>query len=268
MKIIGVVMLDERQESCANYLERFGFKVRRIRNQSELEDVIEMNALVLPVRGVNEKEQIVFPDGTMLDFRMMKKLASCGYPDILVFSGTNNAIINSWNLPVVYLMTLESVIEANAQLTAQGVLTEILKRSKRRIQDLKIDVVGYGHCGRWIVDYLLALEVPVRLIRRNIDNPKHSNEMSLEEWQKTSILGDIVINTAPALVINETMISSIENNPFFIDIASKPGGMDYDASAKKGLEVFVAPPLPSVYTPVSAGEILANAIKEEMNKFE
>lgn len=264
MKTIGVVMLDERQKACADFLEKYGYHVLRIHDQNELEEIASMNAIVLPVRGVDEQERIIYSDGTILDFRLMKKLMECGYA-VHVFAGISNKKVDSWNLPVTYLMEKDSVIEANAKLTAQGVLAVILQEIKVDIQSLLIDVIGYGHCGKWIVRYLHGLNIPVRLVRRKT-SPNHDiKEISLIDWRERSVVGDIVINTAPAMIIDQSRIETMQNHPLVIDIASKPGGVDYEAAKQKGLRVIIAPPLPAVYTPVSAGEILAKTIKEEMN---
>ena len=83
---------------------------------------------------------------------------------------------------------------------------------------------------------------------------------------------DIIINTAPALVIDETQLLSVKRGALIIDLASKPGGTDFDAAARLGVQAVHALALPGKYAPVSAGEYIADTadriLKETITKGE
>ena len=55
-----------------------------------------------------------------------------------------------------------------------------------------------------------------------------------------------------------------------IDLASKPGGTDFRFAEKRGIKALLAPSLPGIVAPKTAGKILGNAlselIKEDMKK--
>jgi dipicolinate synthase subunit A len=45
-----------------------------------------------------------------------------------------------------------------------------------------------------------------------------------------------------------------------IDLASKPGGTDFRYAEKRGIKALLAPSLPGIVAPKTAGQILANAL--------
>ena len=45
-----------------------------------------------------------------------------------------------------------------------------------------------------------------------------------------------------------------------IDLASKPGGTDFRYAEKRGIKALLAPSLPGIVAPKTAGAILANVL--------
>ena len=70
----------------------------------------------------------------------------------------------------------------------------------------------------------------------------------------------IVINTVPALVLKEEGIRQLPPDACIIDIASKPGGTDFEAAEKYGIAAKLALGLPGIYTTSSSAMLLKNAI--------
>lgn len=47
-----------------------------------------------------------------------------------------------------------------------------------------------------------------------------------------------------------------------IDLASKPGGTDFRYAEKRGVKALLAPGLPGIVAPKTAGQILANVLSQ------
>ena len=47
-----------------------------------------------------------------------------------------------------------------------------------------------------------------------------------------------------------------------IDLASKPGGTDFRYAEKRGIKALLAPSLPGIVAPKTAGNILANVLSQ------
>jgi S-adenosylhomocysteine hydrolase len=71
---------------------------------------------------------------------------------------------------VVCLKESEDFLVKNAQVTAWGILAIILQSCEECLTELMIDVVGYGRCGKAIVQLLDALGVQCRVIVKEVKN--------------------------------------------------------------------------------------------------
>ena len=69
---------------------------------------------------------------------------------------------------------------------------------------------------------------------------------------------DLVLNTIPSPVLGRTELAALPKGALVIDLASRPGGVDWDAAAGLGVQTVHALALPGKVAPVSA----AQAIKE------
>lgn len=77
---------------------------------------------------------------------------------------------------------------------------------------------------------------------------------------------DLLINTIPAKVINKDAIQNLPASAIIIDLASKPGGTDFDYAKQRGIEAILARSLPSIVAPKTAGKILADVIIQILTK--
>ena len=55
---------------------------------------------------------------------------------------------------------------------------------------------------------------------------------------------DLVVNTVPVRVLREAELADLKPGCLVIDLASKPGGVDFDAAARLGVKAFWALSLP------------------------
>ena len=78
---------------------------------------------------------------------------------------------------------------------------------------------------------------------------------------------DLIINTVPVLVIDSKIIAQMRPQTLIIDLASPPGGVDFEAAKKQNIQVITAPGLPGRVAPKSAGEILAATIPKQIAEF-
>ena len=52
------------------------------------------------------------------------------------------------------------------------------------------------------------------------------------------------------------------SHTLIIDLASKPGGTDFRYAEKRGIKALLAPGLPGIVAPKTAGQILANVLAQ------
>jgi len=86
--------------------------------------------------------------------------------------------------------------------------------------------------------------------------------ISFTEMPKALADVTTVINTVPSRVLNEDCIRRMQADALIIDIASSPGGTDFEAAKKYGITAKLALGLPGIYTTSSSALLLKNAISQ------
>jgi len=74
----------------------------------------------------------------------------------------------------------------------------------------------------------------------------------------------IIINTVPMLIFKQEELKNIKSDTLIIDLASKPGGIDFNAAKYMGLKTIHALSLPGKYSPQTAAEFIENAINNTL----
>jgi dipicolinate synthase subunit A len=71
-----------------------------------------------------------------------------------------------------------------------------------------------------------------------------------------------IFNTVPALVLDKEILSEVESEAVIIDLASAPGGTDFEVAGELGIKALLSLGLPGKVAPKTAGQILAKVIPE------
>lgn len=174
-------------------------------------------------------------------------------------------------LPYDFYQRKELII-LNAAATAQAVLEIVLINSNVMMNDLKILLTGYGRTGQAIADILSRNYVDVTVAaRKSKDRAKirmrNLRAISFEEIENYADIFDIVINTVPQKVIGRDLLKKFSEKCLFLEIASKPYGIDMAEAEKQNKKLITASSLPGKHVACSAGRFIAqtiiNIIREE-----
>ena len=71
---------------------------------------------------------------------------------------------------------------------------------------------------------------------------------------------DLVVNTIPAPVLTRRELEDLKPDCLILDLASKPGGVDWEAAQDLGVRAIPALGLPGKMTPVSAAAAIRNIV--------
>ena len=230
----------------------------------------EFDAIVLPVSGVSAFGivEAVFSDKEIIlteDFIAQTK------PSCVIYSGIISdylyGICTRINREVVSLMARDDVAIYNSVPTTEGVLFLAMQNTDITIHDAKVIVLGLGRCGLGLSRVFDLLGAHVSVGVRREEQLARAFEMGLETFhlraleQKVENV-DICINTIPHLVLTPNVIAKMPPAALIIDIASKPGGTDFRYADKRGVKAILAPGLPGIVAPKTAGRILANVLSQ------
>jgi dipicolinate synthase subunit A len=133
------------------------------------------------------------------------------------------------------------------------------------IHSSEVVVTGFGRVGSTVANKFAGLGARVRVASRNASDLARITEMNfgaiqLEELSSHLESCDLLINTIPAPVITQKEIEQLPAHTVIIDLASKPGGTDFEFANRRGIKAILAKSLPGVVAPKTAGKILANVI--------
>ena len=167
----------------------------------------------------------------------------------------------------------EEVQIKNAVPTAEGAIAIAMNELPITLSGAKVAVLGYGRIGKVLANKLKLLDARVTAAARK------NEDLALIESSGMAALPifirdgrnsldalsenyDIIFNTIPAWIIDENIIAKLSPKTVIIDLASAPGGVDVHAAKEKGLSVILALSLPGKCSPFTAGEIIAQTIKQ------
>lgn len=165
----------------------------------------------------------------------------------------------------------EELVALNALATAEGTLAVLLENSPITIWDSRILVIGYGRIGKMLSTRLLALGAHVAVSARNAGDMAYIRASGCEALDTRTLgaqLGrfDTVINTVPARVIGREQLKLLKKDVLCIDLASRPGGFDFEAAKELDINTLWALGLPAETAPITAGKIIKETVMNIMRE--
>jgi dipicolinate synthase subunit A len=71
---------------------------------------------------------------------------------------------------------------------------------------------------------------------------------------------DVIFNTIPYVLLDESLLRQLKNDTLIIDLASKPGGVDFEKAKQLGKKVIWALSLPGKVAPVTAAMFIKETV--------
>ena len=166
---------------------------------------------------------------------------------------------------------LPSFQRENGVITAEGAIRIAMKHRLRILRGSRALVIGWGNIGKPLAAMLQALGVTVGVAVRKEEQlwqvraegyrPVLSAALEQEAGEY-----DLIFNTAPAMVLPESVLEQLHPRVLVIDLASRPGGVDRAAAERLGIKCVQALGLPGLLTPVSGAIAIQHAILEQLKE--
>lgn len=233
-------------------------------------DFSNMDALILPVPGTNLEghvETIFSNEKVILTAEMLLKTPE----HCTIYSGISNTFLNGitkeTNRQLVQLFERDDVAIYNSIPTVEGTIMMAIQHTDFTIHGSNITVLGLGRVGMSVARTFHALGAKIKVGARKTEHLARITEMGLTPFHLNEIEQqvkdtDILINTIPLLIVTASVISKLPTHTLIIDLASKPGGTDFRYAEKRGIKALLAPGLPGIVAPKTAGQILANVLAQ------
>ncbi len=277
-KSVGVIGGDQRQITLAKMMAAdgydvtlFGFKDtvndEKITQTDDLNISLDNEIIILPVPVSFDGLYINTPYCD--DKLTIKRFVEHINPSSLVFGGRISPELSEEltrkGIKHKDYMKRDELAIKNAIPTAEGAIAIAMNETSITLHNSKCLVLGYGKVGKILAKSLSALGAKTYVTARKYADlaliEGHGYiPMSLNEAKNKLDKFDIIFNTVPALILDSDELKKIPSDTVIIDLASKPGGVDFEKAKEQGLKVIWALSLPGQVAPVTAGIIIKDTI--------
>ncbi len=230
----------------------------------------DLDAILLPVPGTNIEGVVdtIFSNEKVV---LTKEILDSTPEHCTIYSGISNgyldSIIAASNRKLVKLFERDDVAIYNSIPTVEGTIMMVIQHTEYTIHNSKVAVLGLGRTGMSVARTFHSLGAKVKVGARRSEHIARIVEMGLEAFEFKNIEAavkdvDVVINTVPSLIVTASVISKLQPHALIIDLASKPGGTDFRYAEKRGIKALLAPGLPGIVAPKTAGQIIGNVLTQ------
>lgn len=263
---------DSRQLYLSRILARNGFNATLHYDGEDssfsMEEAIKSNHIILcPIPFTRDKINLFSIHGRK-DLGI-GNILSLLTSDHTIFGGNIPAYVKVYarehSIACFDYMDLEDITIKNTVPTAEGAIAEAIRLSPGCLHKSKCLIAGFGRCGRTLALKLKGLDAEVTIADRKESQLTLAASMGFHTRLLSDLSPDIgayrfIFNTIPASIFEKDCIHSMNPEVTIIDIASAPGGVDFDFCKQQNIRARLCPGLPGIYAPEAAAEILFETI--------
>jgi dipicolinate synthase subunit A len=228
----------------------------------------DVDALVLPMVGTDDNGFVesIFCSKPL---QLVEEHAVALPRTCVVYTGMAKPYLKSLlakqQIPLVELLDRDDIAIYNSIPTVEGALMMAIQNTDITIHGSQVIVLGLGRVGMSLARSLHALGARVRVGAKRPEHIARIYEMGITPFHLSELKQqvpnvDIIFNTIPHLILTAEVIAQMPQTTFILDLASKPGGTDFRFAERRGIKALLAPGLPGIVAPKTAGQILASTL--------
>lgn len=232
------------------------------------ENLADADALILPAVMIHESGKIdtLFSSKEMA---LSPDLLAALQPHTKLYTGFAKPFLKNMcreaNVELVEIFERDDVAIYNSIPTAEGAVMMAMEHTDFTIHGCTAMVLGMGRTGMTLARTLQGLGAKVKVGLRREAHFARAAEMGLQAFYVHHLADqakdvDLLFNTIPTMIVTAKIIAGMPHRCVIIDLASKPGGTDFRFAEKRGIKALLAPGLPGIVAPKTAGQIIANCI--------
>lgn len=275
---ISVLGGDERSIKLAKLLRKDGHNIKlfgfdRLENNTlEISEKLDLaikesNIVIGPLPCSNDNTLLNTPlySEKIIIEEIFKNMTSNQLFIAGKISNEISSIASFYNINTIDLLRREEMAVLNAIPTAEGAIQVAMEELDITIHGANTMVLGFGRIGKVLANMLQGIGANVYVEARNYTDlawissygyiPLHLNEIGAYIHEM-----DVIFNTIPYMVLNEEMLLKLRKESLIVDLASIPGGVDFEKSKELGIKTVWALGLPGKVAPMTAAKIMKDTI--------
>lgn len=163
----------------------------------------------------------------------------------------------------------ESYQILNTIPTVEGAIALMVSETDSTVFGSKVLILGYGRIGKLLSEYTKSLGAKVYVeARKDADltwiNAKGMNAVHLNDLQEYLGEMDIIVNTVPAVLLDESKLELVKKEALILDLASQPGGLDFAYAKQKGIKTIHALGIPGKIAAKSAAKYIFDTVLKQL----
>ncbi|MDD4124598.1 MAG: dipicolinate synthase subunit DpsA [Eubacteriales bacterium] len=227
-------------------------------------------AVILPLPASADKLHITAPYTDKEIF--LVSVLSLLQEEQLLLGGMLDKRVSDLHVKTFDYYEREEMKILNAVPTAEGAIGIAMEELPVTVHNSKMSVLGFGRVGKALALRLKALGAHVTVCARKEGDLAFAESLGMHAVSMRAIQDALsgyscVFNTVPSTIIREPLFDYLGKDTLVIDLAARPGGVDFDSARQHGIKVVWALSLPGKTSPVTAGEIIqkacVNILKQE-----
>lgn len=265
-----IKLLNEEKNTLYLYGLEKSEELCEYNHANNLEKALQNTDLVItsiPLSKNNETINAVFTDENIFieDFFKFVK-------DKKIITGNITDEIKKYIKPennndVIDVLKLEELTILNAIPTAEGAIQIAMEKSLITLHNSKCLILGFGRIGKILAKMLNGIGANVYCeARKPYDiawiQSYGYNAIHLDELDNYLNKFDFIFNTIPYVVLDKNNLGLLSKDCLLIDLASKPGGIDFDEAHKYNLKTEWALALPGKVAPKTAASYIFDIVKK------
>jgi len=235
-----------------------------IKEGNKISDYIDGDYIIVLISFSRDGEKI---NGEILTVNEILNLPNI--KDKIIFSGAiSNSIktrLDQNDVRYHDLLDLDEVAILNSIPTAEGAIGTAMEMTDFTLCSSNVLVMGFGRIGKILSKMLHGIGASVYVEARKEKDLAEIRAMgyipvNLIDLDKYLEKFNIIFNTIPAIILDKDKLNIICKDCSIIDLASSPGGVDFEFAKEIGLNVVWALALPGKVAPLSSAIYIKEAI--------
>ncbi|WP_274361409.1 dipicolinate synthase subunit DpsA [Paenibacillus thermotolerans] len=170
-------------------------------------------------------------------------------------------------IELIELFERDDVAIYNSIPTAEGAVMMAMQNTDITLHSSVCTVLGFGRTGITVARLLQGFGANVQVGVRRDEHFARAFEMGFQPFYTKDLKAnvgntDVLFNTIPSLIVTAQVIAAMPPRTLIIDLASKPGGTDFRFAERRGVKAILAPGLPGIVAPKTAGKIIASVVSQ------
>ncbi|HBW36926.1 dipicolinate synthase subunit DpsA [Desulfosporosinus sp. BICA1-9] len=274
---LGVIGGDERElyliselQKLGAYIVGVGFEkaspISGLTLAPSLEEAVgQVDALLFPMFGTDERGVVkakYSASPIVLNKKVLESIPM-QVPLIIGFARPAlRAIAENLGIQLIETVNLNELAILNSIPSAEGAIQMAMEATTITIHGSQSFVIGLGRCGWTLSRMLQGIGAHVTGVARKPSDLARAAEMGLHAVHLVDLMDEIgraelIFNTVPYQILDRMMLEKVARDAVIVDLASIPGGTDFEYAQMLGIKALLAPGLPGIVAPKTAGRILA-----------